>query len=124
MARTASIIEPVMSVRRRQLQRLIALLTALSALVLLAIAGVAMRSIAVSHQAATDAARADLAALEDATELSALLYQKGFVAEYFLTGDRRFLDELDEARPEFERWLAAMTRTAGSSPAVAEATAQ
>jgi signal transduction histidine kinase len=124
MARTASIIEPVMSVRRRQLQRLIALLTALSALVLLAIAGVAMRSIAVSHQAATDAARADLAALEDATELSALLYQKGFVAEYFLTGDRRFLDELEQARPEFERWLAAMTRTAGSSPAVAEATAQ
>jgi signal transduction histidine kinase len=112
-----------MSVRRRRLQRLIGVLTVASALVLLAIAGVALRSIAVSHEAATDGARADLAALEDATELQTLLYQKGFVAEYFLTGDHRWIDELERARPAFEQWLAAMTRNAGSTPRVAEATA-
>jgi signal transduction histidine kinase len=124
MAPAPFTIEAPMSIRRRRLQRVIAAFTAVSALVLLVIAGVAMRSVAISHQSATNAARADLAALEDATELSALLYQKGFVAEFFITNDRHFLDELARARPEFERWLATMTRTAGSSPSVAETTSE
>lgn len=109
--------------QRRRLQRIIGAFTLVSALVLLAFAGVAVRSIAVSHQSATDAARADLAALEDATELQTLLYQKGFVAEYFLTGDHRWIDELERTRPAFERWLASMTGNAGANPRVAEATA-
>jgi signal transduction histidine kinase len=124
MAEPPPILSIAMNHRRRRLQRLIRGFTVVTVVVLLGLAGVAVRSIAVSHQSATDAARADLAALEDATELEALLYQKGFVAEYFLTGDRQFLDALDRTRPEFEKWLASMTGNAGSSPTAAATTAQ
>jgi signal transduction histidine kinase len=77
---------------------------------LLAMALVAVRAIALSHDAATAAARSDLAALEDASELQALLYQKGFVAEFVLTGEQRWLDELNKTASSFERWLARATR--------------
>jgi signal transduction histidine kinase len=110
-----------MSVRRRRLQFFFGVLSLATALLLLALAGVAVRSIAVSHRSATDAARVDLAALEEATELQALLYQKGFVSEYFLTGDRHWLDELIRARPAFEHWLASVTRTSGSADAATTA---
>ncbi len=104
------------NLRRRRLKWLFAIASAATVIVLTAIAGVAMRAIAVSHRAATDAARADLAALEDATQLQGLLYQKGFAAEYFLTGDERWLDEIERARPSFERWLAGMTQAAMTAP--------
>src|SRR5438067_9768291 len=81
----------------------------------------ALSAAASSHRAATDAARADLAALEDASELQGLLYQKGFVAEYLLTDDPRWLGELDRLRPGFEQWLAGLTRDA-SDDATARAT--
>ena len=38
--------------------------------------------------------------------MSAFLYQKGFVAEYLLTGNRAWLAELETSRPAFETWLA------------------
>ncbi|HEX9103644.1 MAG TPA: hypothetical protein VF997_15645, partial [Polyangia bacterium] len=79
-------------VRGSRLQWKFGVLSLVTTLVLLVLAGVAVRSVAISHRSATDAARADLAALEDATNLQDLLYQKGFVAEYFLTGDRKWLD--------------------------------
>jgi signal transduction histidine kinase len=108
---------------RRRVQTLIAVVSVTTAVGLVALAGVAVRSIAVSHRSATDAARADLAALSDATELQTLLYQKGFASEYFLTGEQRWLDELERARPSFERWLASVTRNADSSPETAQTTA-
>ncbi|HEX2657918.1 MAG TPA: ATP-binding protein [Polyangia bacterium] len=43
---------------------------------------------------------------DDAAGMSAFLYQKGFVAEYLLTGDRRWLEDLEGSRPAFESWLA------------------
>ena len=43
---------------------------------------------------------------DDATGMSAFLYQKGFAAEYLLTGDRRWLEDLEGSRPAFESWLA------------------
>jgi signal transduction histidine kinase len=113
-----------MSVRRRRLRFLFGVLSLTTTVGLLSLASVAVRSMAVSHRSASDAARADLAALEDATEVQALLYQKGFVAEYFLTDDRRFLDELARARPQFEHWLANVTRNAGTSPDIARTTAE
>src|SRR5215471_4542284 len=103
------------SVRGSRLQWKFGVLSLAATFVLLVIAGVALRSVAVSHRSATDAARADLAALEDATRLSDLLYQKGFVSEYFLTGDRHWLDELGRSRTEFEGWVAAVTRNAGAT---------
>lgn len=49
-----------------------------------------------------------LALIDDAAAMSAFLYQKGFVAEYLLTGNRTWLKELDNSRPAFESWLARM----------------
>jgi signal transduction histidine kinase len=111
-----------MTVRRRRLRLLFSVLSAGTVLVLLGITLVAVRAIALSHQVATDAARADLAALEDASELQGLFYQKGFASEYFLTGDPRWLEELRRATPAFERWLAGLTREA-VSPETAAPTA-
>lgn len=47
-----------------------------------------------------------LALADDAAAMSAFLYQKGFVAEYLLTGNRTRLEELETSRPAFESWLA------------------
>jgi signal transduction histidine kinase len=49
-----------------------------------------------------------LALIDDAAAMSAFLYQKGFVAEYLLTGNRTWLKELESSRPAFESWLARM----------------
>jgi CHASE3 domain sensor protein len=48
----------------------------------------------------------ELALINEAGAFSALLYQKGFAAEYMLTRDRRWLEQLETSRPAFERWLA------------------
>ncbi|HEY4392781.1 MAG TPA: ATP-binding protein [Polyangia bacterium] len=59
----------------------------------------AVARIAVSRQ---------LALIDDAAAMSAFLYQKGFVAEYLLTGNRAWLAELESNRPAFESWLKRM----------------
>ena len=48
-----------------------------------------------------------LALIDDAAAMSAFQYQKGFVAEYLLSGNRAWLAELETSRPAFESWLAA-----------------
>src|SRR5437899_3338392 len=103
------------NLRSSRLQWKFGVLSLAATLLLLVVAGVAVRSVAISHRSATDAARADLAALEDATKLQDLLYQKGFVSEYFLTGDRAWLEELGRTRAEFDRWITTVTRNAGAS---------
>jgi signal transduction histidine kinase len=47
--------------------------------------------------------------------MSAFLYQKGFVAEYLLTGNRAWLAELESNRPAFESWLARMHGNVGGA---------
>jgi signal transduction histidine kinase len=111
-----------MQQRRRRISWILWFFSAASVAALVAVALVALRAIAVSQAAAAAAARADLAALEDATELQGLLYQKGFVAEFFLTGDQRWLDELSRQVPAFEGWLTSLTRDV-RTPAIARATA-
>ena len=49
-----------------------------------------------------------LALIDDAAAMSAFLYQKGFVAEYLLTGNRAWLAELESNRPAYESWLRRM----------------
>ncbi|HEY2747460.1 MAG TPA: HAMP domain-containing sensor histidine kinase [Polyangia bacterium] len=110
--------------RRRRLQWKFGVLSAATAAGLLVFAGIAVRAVAVSHHSATDAARADLAALEDASNLQGLLYQKGFVSEYFLTGDRQWLDELGRTRADFDHWVTAVTRNAGGSGDTARVTGE
>ena len=113
--------EPMRS-RHRRIQRLLRVVSLGSVLLTATIAAIEVRALAVTHRAATDAARADLSALRDASQLENLLYQKGFVAEYFLTGDPYWLEQLRGARPAFERWLAGLTRDA-STPESSQATA-
>jgi two-component system sensor histidine kinase HydH len=66
----------------------------------------AVARVAVSHQ---------LALIDDAAAMSAFLYQKGFVAEYLLTGNRAWLAELESNRPAFESWLARMHGRVGGA---------
>jgi signal transduction histidine kinase len=67
----------------------------------------AVARIAVSQQ---------LALIDDAAAMSAFQYQKGFVAEYLLSGNRAWLAELETSRPAFESWLArAHTKIAGGA---------
>ena len=56
-----------------------------------------------------------LALIDDASAMSAFLYQKGFVAEYLLTGNRAWLAELESNRPAFESWLRRMHGKIGSA---------
>jgi signal transduction histidine kinase len=56
-----------------------------------------------------------LALIDDAAAMSAFLYQKGFVAEYLLTGNRTWLAELESNRPAFESWLARMHGKVGGA---------
>src|SRR5947209_18288492 len=46
-----------------------------------------------------------LSMIDDAAAMRELLYQKGFVAQYLLTGDRALLQELETTRAAFEGWL-------------------
>jgi len=58
-----------------------------------------------------------LALIDDAAAMSAFQYQKGFVAEYLLSGDRARLAEIETTRPQFESWLA-RAHAKVSSPAL------
>lgn len=47
-----------------------------------------------------------IATIHDSSAFQRLLYQKGLVAEYMLTGDRTWLAQLEDSRAAFARWLA------------------
>src|SRR5262252_2688644 len=47
----------------------------------------------------------ELALLDEASAFSALLYQKGFAAEYMLTRDRSRLQQLEASRVAFQVWM-------------------
>jgi signal transduction histidine kinase len=46
-----------------------------------------------------------LALIDDAAAMSAFQYQKGFVAEYLLSGNALWITELQTNKPAFESWL-------------------
>jgi signal transduction histidine kinase len=46
-----------------------------------------------------------IATIHDSSAFQRLLYQKGLVAEYMLTGDRMWLAQLEDSRAAFARWL-------------------
>ena len=47
----------------------------------------------------------EVALIDEAGAFAALLYQKGFAAEYMLTRDRSWLQQLETSRPAFESWM-------------------
>jgi hypothetical protein len=51
------------------------------------------------------ALRGQIEFFDNAAGLQELLYQRGFVASYMLTGDPELLAQLDRSRQSFARWL-------------------
>jgi len=51
--------------------------------------------------------------LRDTVAFDAMLYQKGFVADYMLTHDPVWLRKLENSRAEFSRWIGRPTQTLG-----------
>jgi two-component system, NtrC family, nitrogen regulation sensor histidine kinase GlnL len=70
------------------------------------VCAVGLSSLEHTSSVAREAVTQQLALIDDAAAMSAFQYQKGFVAEYLLTGDRAWLSELETSRPAFESWLA------------------
>jgi signal transduction histidine kinase len=59
----------------------------------------------VSAVARVDVGR-QLSLIDDAVGMRAFTYQKGFVSQYILTGDRKWLAEPEAMEPRFDAWLA------------------
>jgi signal transduction histidine kinase len=66
---------------------------------------VAVSSLENAATAARVSVDRQLSLIDDAVGMRAFTYQRGFVTQYVLTGDRRWLTEPDTARPTFEHWL-------------------
>jgi signal transduction histidine kinase len=92
--------------RSSTLSARLALASVGTALAVGVVCAVGLSSLQNTSAVARVAVTQQLAVIDDAAAMSALQYQKGFVAEYLLTGDRKWLVELTSNRPEFESWLA------------------
>jgi two-component system sensor histidine kinase HydH len=79
------------------------------------VCAVGLFSLGNSSAVARVAVSRQLALIDDASAMSAFLYQKGFVAEYLLTGNRAWLAELESNRPAFESWLDRMHGKVGGA---------
>jgi signal transduction histidine kinase len=82
------------------------------------VCAVGLSSLEHASSVAREAVTRQLSLIDDAAAMTAFLYQKGFVAEYLLTGDKRWLAELETSRPPFEAWLA---RAEGTAPGLESA---
>jgi signal transduction histidine kinase len=69
------------------------------------VCAVGLFSLGNASRVARQAVTRELELADDAAGMSAFLYQKGFVAEYLLTGNPRWLQDLERSRPDFESWL-------------------
>lgn len=66
---------------------------------------VAVSSLGNAAMAARVSVDRQLSLIDDAVGMRAFTYQKGYVTQYVLTGDRKWLTEPDAAKPTFEAWL-------------------
>ena len=101
--------------RSAALSARLALASVGTALAVGVVCAVGLFSLGNSSAVARVAVSRQLALIDDAAAMSAFLYQKGFVAEYLLTGNRTWLKELDNSRPAFESWLARMRGKVGGA---------
>lgn len=94
----------------RQAARRLSLRLALASLgwaaALAVVCGVGLVSLRNVSKVGRQAVGQQLALLNDARAFEAVLYQKGFVAEYMLTHDRAWLEQLEKSRTEVRAWLA------------------
>jgi signal transduction histidine kinase len=75
---------------------------------------VAVSSLGNAATAARVSVDRQLSLIDDAVGMRAFAYQRGFVTQYILTGDRKWLAEPDMARPTFEAWLTRANAAADS----------
>jgi len=100
--------------RSARLSARLALASVGTALAVGVVCAVGLFSLGNASAVARVAVSRQLALIDDAAATSAFLYQKGFVAEYLLTGNRSWLAELESNRPAFETWLRGMHGQVGS----------
>ena len=87
------------------LWRRLALASLGTALAIGGVCAVALSSLANTGAVTRVAVTQQLALIDDAAAMAAFQYQKGFVAEYLLSGNPIWLAELETSRPAFESWL-------------------
>jgi signal transduction histidine kinase len=83
----------------------LALASLVSAVAVAAVCLVALVSLRNIASVSRSAVTRQIAALDESHAFAALLYQKGFLAHFMLTGDRAWLAQVDARRAAFETWL-------------------
>jgi signal transduction histidine kinase len=94
----------------------LALASLVSALAVAAVCVVGLVSLRNISSVTREAVGRQIVALDESRAFESLLYQKGFLAQYMLTGDRAWLAQVDVRRSAFESWLASADRQASGSP--------
>jgi two-component system NtrC family sensor kinase len=90
---------------------LASLASALAVAVVCVVGLVSLRNIS---SVTSEAVGRQIVALDESRAFESLLYQKGFLAQYMLSGDRTWLAQVDARRAAFESWLASAE---GQAPA-------
>ena len=83
----------------------LALASACTAVAIGVVCAVAISSLGNASTVARVAVSRQLSLIDDAAGMRAFSYQKGFVAQYILTGDRKWLAEPEATPPTFQTWL-------------------
>jgi signal transduction histidine kinase len=91
--------------RQTRLSIRLALASIASAGAIAGVCMVALFSLGNVQSLTHDAVAHQITILNDTSAFQSLLYQKGFVAEYMLTGERRWLEPLEDSRRSFAAWL-------------------
>jgi signal transduction histidine kinase len=78
---------------------------------------VAVSSLENAATAARISVDRQLSLIDDAVGMRAFTYQRGFVTQYVLTGDKKWLTEPDTITPTFEAWLSRANAAAESPEA-------
>jgi signal transduction histidine kinase len=92
----------------------LALASLASALAVAVVCGVGLISLRNAASFAQVAVSRQIATLDDYRGFQALLFQKGFLAQYMLTRDRVWLDKLEQSRQSFQTWLDAASAEAST----------
>jgi nitrogen-specific signal transduction histidine kinase/CHASE3 domain sensor protein len=93
------------SFRLQSLSFQLVLASLVSVVALGVVCGVGIVSMRRLSAMSSTALRGQMDLFENASGLQELLYQKGFVASYMLTGERDWLEQLDRSRQLFAGWL-------------------
>lgn len=91
--------------RPRSLSLQLALASLVSVVALVVVCGAGVISMRQLSTLNTTAMQAQMELVGNTTGLQELLYQKGFVASYMLTGEHQWLEQLEQSRTLFARWL-------------------